>query len=330
MRTRTLGSSQITVSAIGFGCWAIGGPFLGGDGKPAGWGEVDDQESIAAIRHAIDTGITFFDTANAYGVGHSETVLGQALADRRDEVVIATKFGNVFDAETRAITGTDASRAHVEGACADSLRRLGTDRIDLYQLHTGNLPLEQVDDLLETLEGLVTAGKIRAYGWSTDDPDRAKAFAAGPHCVAVQHNLNVLDDAPAMLDICSATGLASINRGPLAMGLLSGKYTAESRLPDDDVRGDSPAWMRYFSGGRPDPEWLTRLTAVREVLTGNGRTLAQGALGWILARHPNTIPIPGLRTVAQVTENAEVLRQDPLTPAGLAEIDRLLDRAPVD
>jgi aryl-alcohol dehydrogenase-like predicted oxidoreductase len=136
--------------------------------------------------------------------------------------------------------------------------------------------------------------------------------------------LNLLDDAPAMLDVCAEHDLASVDRGPLAMGLLSGKYTAESRLGADDVRGDSPDWMRYFTDGRPDPRWLRRLASVREVLTGDGRTLAQGALGWLLARDPRTVPIPGCRTVAQVEENAGVLARGPLTQDAMKEIGELL------
>lgn len=324
MRTnRKLGRSGIEVSAVGFGCWAIGGPFTSG-GKPAGWGAVDDDESAAAIHRALDLGVTFFDTADVYGVGHSERVLGRALAGRRDDVVIATKFGNTFDVPTRNLTGTDASRSYVRAACAASLERLGTDRIDLYQLHVGDLPLEQVDDLLATLEALVDEGKIRAYGWSTDDPERAAAFAAGPHCTAVQHQLNVLDDAPEMLVACAEHDLASVNRGPLAMGLLSGKYGAESTLGVDDVRGDSPDWMRYFTGGHPDPAWLRRVAAIRDVLTADGRTLPQGTLGWILARHGLTVPIPGCRTVAQAEENAGVLTVGPLAPSAMAEIAGLV------
>jgi aryl-alcohol dehydrogenase-like predicted oxidoreductase len=320
---RTLGRSGIGVSAIGFGGWAIGGPFTAG-GKPAGWGVVDDAESSAAVVHALDLGVTFFDTADAYGTGHSERILGRALGDRRDEAVVATKFGNTLDTEARALTGTDTSDGYVRSACEDSLRRLDTDRIDLYQLHVGDMPLDQVDGLLATLESLVDAGKIRAYGWSTDDPARAAAFAAGPHCAAVQHQLNLLDDAPDMLAVCAEHDLASVNRGPLAMGLLSGKYTADTRLGADDVRGDSPDWMRYFTDGRPDPAWLRRLDSVRDVLTGDGRTLAQGALGWLLARAERTVPIPGVRTVRQAKENAGVLEYGPLTPAAMKEIADLL------
>lgn len=323
-KNRKLGRSDIAVSAVGFGCWAIGGPFTSG-GKPAGWGAVDDDESVAAIDKALELGVTFFDTADVYGVGHSERVLGRALAGRRDDVVIATKFGNTFDVATRNLTGTDTSPDYVRAACAASLERLGTDRIDLYQLHVGDLPLDRVDDLLATLESLVDEGKIRAYGWSTDDPERAAAFAAGGHCAAVQHQLNVLDDAPDMLVVCADHDLASVNRGPLAMGLLSGKYSAETTLGVDDVRGDSPDWMRYFTDGRPDPAWLRKVSAIRDVLTSDGRTLAQGALGWILARHGATVPIPGCRTVRQAEENAGVLTTGPLTPAAMAEIAGLVN-----
>ena len=319
---RVLGKSGIEVSAIGFGCWAIGGPFSR-DGSPAGWGEVDDDESAAALRRALELGITFFDTADVYGTGHSEQVLGAALAGHRDEVVIATKFGNVFDPARRAITGADASPGHIHQACRDSLARLGTDRIDLYQLHLGDLPASQADDAMAALEDLVTAGLIRSYGWSTDDPERAAQFGKGTHAVAVQHEMNVLADAPGMLAVCDTFDLASVNRGPLAMGLLTGKYGAADQVPGDDVRANAP-WMRDFSGGRPAPGWLARLDAVRDVLTSGGRTLAQGALGWLLARSPRTVPIPGIRTVAQAEQNAAALELGPLTQAQLAEIARLL------
>ncbi|MEV4116101.1 aldo/keto reductase [Nonomuraea sp. NPDC049695] len=313
------------MSAIGFGAWAIGGPFMA-RGKPAGWGQVDDEESVAAVHRALDLGVTFFDTADVYGTGHSERVLGRALSGRWDEVVIATKFGLTFDAATRALTGQDISPGYIRQACRASLERLGTDHIDLYQLHVADAPMEQVDEMVATLEGLVDEGLIRAYGWSTDDPERVAAFAKGPHCAAVQHNLNVLHDAPAMLAVCDTHELASVNRGPLAMGLLTGKYGPDSRLPMDDVRGDSPAWMTFFKDGRPAPEFLAMLDAIRDVLTSGGRTLAQGALGWLLARSGRTVPIPGIKTVGQAEQNAGALLHGPLEAAQLAQIDEVLQR----
>jgi aryl-alcohol dehydrogenase-like predicted oxidoreductase len=295
------------------------------DGRPDGWGEVDDDESVSAVRRALELGVTFFDTADVYGAGHSERVLGRALAGHRDEVVIATKFGYTFDPDRQEITGQDATAGYIRRACRASLRRLGTDWIDLYQLHLGDLPTSQAQEVADTLEELVAVGLIRAYGWSTDDPQRAAAFAGGAHCAAIQHELNVLADAPAMLAACDSAGLASINRSPLAMGLLTGKYGAASLLPPDDVRASQP-WVGYFDGGRPAPEWLARLDAVREELAGGGRTLAQGALGWLLARSPRTVPIPGIRTAAQAEQNAAALRSGPLLPAEMDKIARLLDQ----
>ncbi|MGH3186627.1 MAG: aldo/keto reductase [Streptosporangiaceae bacterium] len=210
--SRELGRSGIKVSEVGFGCWAIGGPFTdsASGGVPVGWHEADEAESAAALRRAFELGITFFDTADVYGTGDSEQVLGRALAGHRDEVVIATKFGDTFDAGRRTMTGQDVSAAYIRRACEQSLGRLGTDRIDLYQLHLGGLPAAEAREVAGTLEDLVADGMIRSYGWSTDDPERAASFAGGPHCAAVQHELNVLADAPLMLEVCDAWDIASI------------------------------------------------------------------------------------------------------------------------
>ncbi|GAB4103964.1 aldo/keto reductase [Micromonospora taraxaci] len=320
--TRTLGRSGITVSAIGMGCWAIGGPLWGEDRQPFGWGDVDDDESIRTIHRALDLGVTLFDTASNYGAGHSERILGRAVAGRRDDVVIATKFGNVSEEATRRALGTDASPAFAVRSLEDSLRRLGTDHVDLYQLHINALPVPAALDLVDTLEALVDQGKIRAYGWSTDDPASAAAFAtAGPHCAAIQHDESVLRDNAAVLAVCDTHDLASLNRGPLAMGLLTGSTRA---VGADDVRGRAPEWLEWFTDGRPTPRWATRVEQVRAALTADGRTLAQGALGWLLARSPRTVPIPGLRTVAQADENLATLALGPLDAEAYAEVERLL------
>jgi aryl-alcohol dehydrogenase-like predicted oxidoreductase len=323
---RHLGRSGIEVSALGMGCWAIGGPFWSGE-TPLGWGEVDDNESIRAIQAALDRGVNFFDTANVYGAGHSERVLGRALAGRRPQVVIATKFNAVFDEITRQVIGADTSPEGIRKACEDSLHRLNTDYIDLYQFHDNGFPADKALPVRETLESLVKAGKIHAYGWSTDFPDRAEVFAQGSKCTSVQLQLNVLDDNPYMLALCEKYNLAAINRGPLAMGLLTGKYSAETKPSADDVRGEkSPEWMKYFKNGRPNPEWLTRRDAIREILTSQGRTVAQGALAWLWARSPQTIPIPGFRKVKQVEENAGAMAFGPLMPEQMREIDKILER----
>lgn len=323
--TRTLGRSGIEVSAVGFGCWAIGGEWQDADGQPLGWGKVDDEESVRAVHRALDLGVTFFDTADTYGAGHSERVLGRALGKRRDDVVVATKWGNVFDEETRTRTGVDDTPAHARRALTASLGRLGTDHVDLYQLHLNDLEPERAAELRDLCEEFVGEGLIRAYAWSTDDPARAAVFAQGEHCTAVQHALNVLQDTPEMLSLCEELGLASINRSPLAMGLLAGKRQG----PKDtgDIRSRPPAWLQGFGDGTSaDPEWLSRIDALREILTSEGRTLAQGALAWLWARSPRTVPIPGFRSVAQAEQNAGAMAKGPLTTEQLTEIDSLLQR----
>ncbi|WP_433386745.1 aldo/keto reductase [Micromonospora sp. KLBMP9576] len=320
--TRVLGRSGIEVGALGMGCWAIGGPLWGDGGQPFGWGEVDDDESVRTVHAALDLGVSLFDTASNYGAGHSERVLGRALAGRRDRAVIATKFGNRADEATRRWTGTDASPAYAVTSLEESLRRLGTDHVDLYQLHINDLPVPAALDLVGTLEDLVAQGKIRAYGWSTDDPASAEAFAAaGAHCAAIQHDQSVLLDNARMLAVCEAADLAALNRGPLAMGLLSGSTRAVGR---DDVRGMAPEWLRWFTDGRPTPAWAARVQGIRAALTADGRTLAQGALGWLLARSPRAVPIPGCRTVAQARENFATLALGPLPDDAFAEVERLL------
>ena len=311
---------------MGLGCWAIGGPFWDGD-DAVGWGEVDDDESISAINRALDLGVNFFDTADVYGTGHSEHVLGRALAGRRDQVVIATKFGNTFDTSTRQITGSDASPTYIRQACEASLQRLNIDYIDLYQFHLNDYDPDQAGAVRDVLEELVREGKICYYGWSTDSPIRAPVFAEGPNCTTVQHQMNVLEDAGPMIALCEQLDLASINRGPLAMGLLTGKYQAVSKLASDDVRGDrSPAWMQYFKDGKPNPEWLRKLDVIREILASDGRTLAQGALAWIWARSERTVPIPGFRSVRQVEENCAAMQFGPLSAEQMREIDAVLGR----
>jgi aryl-alcohol dehydrogenase-like predicted oxidoreductase len=325
MDRRPLGrDSDISTSALGLGSWAIGGPWRF-DGEQAGWGSVDDEESVKAIRRAVDLGVTLFDTADVYGCGHSERVLGRALEGRRDHVVIATKFGLRFDEQTRTGGGTDVSPGYVRAACEASLRRLRTDRIDLYLLHDG------VDDgragsaVVDVLEALVAEGKIRTYGTAKDALDVVAAFAEGPNCVAVQQQLNVFGANDEALATCEQRGLAALARSPLAMGLLTGKYRPGGPLPAaDDVRRVTPHWD-YFHD-ETFPTWSARVDAIRAALTSDGRTLTQGALGWIWARSRVAIPIPGFRTVAQVEENVAALAAGPLDADAMAAVDQALGR----
>jgi len=317
MEARVLGRSGIAVSGLGLGCWAIGGPMWRGD-QPVGWGEVNDNQSRAAIERALELGVTFFDTSDAYGCGHSERVLGQVLSERRKRVVIATKFGNVFEEQTRRLTGASAEPAYIRRACEASLRRLNTDYIDLYQLHIGNYDLARVDEVLETLERLVDGGRIRWYGWSTDDPIRAAAFTRGPHCAAIQQRFNLFEGNAETLAVCEREKVASVVRGPLAQGILTGKFTPDSTLPADDIRHN---WD--FHEGE-QAKRLVALNTIRDALTTEKRTLAQGALAWLWARSPAMIPIPGFKNVEQVEENAAAMSFGPLSQDQMSEVNELL------
>ena len=309
-------------SALGLGCCAIGGPWTF-DGRPAGWGEVDDDESIRAIRRALDLGVTLFDTADVYGCGHSERVLGRALAGRRDDVAIVTKVGNRFDEQTRTGGGKDVSPAYLRRACDASLRRLGTDRIDVYLIHDGIAGPEDVPAVVGVLEELVAAGKLRWYGSSMSDPAIVRAMAEGPHMVAVEHELNVLRGELGALEAAEELGLASLDRTPLAMGLLGGRYRPGALPAGDDVRRNAP-WWDFFDEGGAMERWLELIAAARAELTADGRTLAQGALGWIWGRSGATFPIPGFRTVAQVEENVRAAEHGPLPAARMARLREIL------
>ncbi|MBY9005447.1 MAG: aldo/keto reductase [Candidatus Lokiarchaeota archaeon] len=307
------------------GCWAIGGTIIDQEGKPTGYGIIDDKESIKAIQCAIDLGINFFDTADMYGAGHSEEILGKAIQGYRDDIVIATKFGNTFDSENKRKIGTNITPKYIKMACEASLNRLGTDFIDLYQLHIWHVPKEELIPIIETLDDLQENGQIKAYGWSTDLSDLSKYFVENSNCVSIQHELNVLHDMKEIIDLCETNNLASINRTVLAMGLLTGKYSLNSILPDNDVRGkNAPEWLKYFKKGKPDPEWLGKLDSIKDILMSDGRSMVQGALSWILARSDKTIPIPGFKTKTQVEENVKTLEFGSLNNDQMKKIDEIL------
>ncbi len=320
---RTLGRSGIEVSALGLGCWAIGGPFIL-DGKPDGWGDIDDNESIKAIHAALDHGINYFDTADAYGVGHSEEVLGKALSGKRDKAVISTKFGYFGNEATKTLYGVNLDPGYIKRACEASLKRLNTDYIDVYLLHAWDILVSDTVPVLMTLEELVEQGKIRTYGWSTDLVNGIRIFSEMSNFSVVENCLNVFQDAPEMIELCEKNNLASVNRSPLAMGFLSGKFDASTQLSKDDVRGAGHSWIAFFKDGKPLPEFLKALDSVKEILTSNGRTLVQGALAWIWGRSGNTIPIPGFKSVKQVEENARAMEFGPLTQDQMDEIERIL------
>lgn len=319
---RVLGKSGLEVSAMGLGCWAIGGPWTFGTEEEhwaAGWGQVDDAESLRAIQAGLDAGVNFFDTAANYGAGHSERILGQALKGRRDQVVIATKFGFLIDPEARTVRiDDDQILGNIRQDCEDSLRRLDTDYIDIYQLHQGSYDLEKAPDVMAALEELVAEGKIRWYGWSTDDPERARLFAPGRHCTSIQFDLNIYRDNPETRAICAEYDLGGINKSPLNRGILTGKFDADATFPENDIRHG----LSFAEG--VGAERLEQLNKVRDVMTAKGHSLSQASLACIWALDERMVPIPGFKSAAQVEENARAMELGPLSPEQVAEIRSIL------
>ena len=315
---RLLGRSGIEISAMGLGTWAIGGAQYR-NGEACGWAGTNDEESIRAMQRGMELGITFFDTADIYGSGHSEILLAKAIEGKRDQVVIASKFGYEFEEGTDLAMGQCAEPDYIRQCCEGSLRRLKTDRIELYQFHLGGYDVSKAGEIREVLEELVKAGKILHFGWSTDNPAAAKFFAESPNCTAIQQRLNIFEGNMETLKVCEDNNLASINKGPLAMGILTGKFNSESKIGSDDVRC---GWD--FKEGE-QANRLKKMADLRDILTSDGRTLTQGALAWLWGKSPVTIPIPGFKSVKQVEENAAAMQFGPLTEEQMLQADSMLD-----
>jgi aryl-alcohol dehydrogenase-like predicted oxidoreductase len=302
MEFRRLGRSGIKVSPLGLGTARMAGLGWRDDLAPQDT-SLTKRDAIRQIQAAVDLGVTFFDTANNYGQGLSERILGEALQGRREGIVVATKFGEDPTPDQEDPWSLDVGS--VERACEASLRRLRVKCIDLYLLHRRDYPLERAPALMEVLENLVRAGKIRYYGWSTDDVERARLFARGEQCIAIEHRLNVFNDNATMLDLCREQDLASLNRVPLLMGVLTGRWSPETKLEEGDPRSH---WFEQ-------EEFLTLLACgqlIEPYLTSEGRSYVQGALGWIWARSPLTIPLPGFRNMEQIQELVQAWQFGPL------------------
>lgn len=313
------------VSAIGMGTWATGGPSSAGD-QPLGWGSNWDRDEAAAVlRSAFDAGITLFDTADAYGSGTAERLIGDALGSVREEIAIVSKWGNLIDETSRQLVGSNSSQNYIRTALEASLDRLRTDHLDLYLLHLSGLAIDEASELVGTLSELVDEGKIGAFGWSTDELDRAQAWLGQPGFRAIEFEANVVHDAPDMFDLCATSGLTALIRGPLGTGLLSGRYPAGSQIEDKaDFRRLSPDWLNYFQNGQPVESYARRLEAVTDILSSNGRTVAQGALCWLLARSESAFPIPGAQNREQALQNAAAAQHGPLSTDEMTAIENVL------
>lgn len=296
MQYRTLGNTGIRVSEIGFGGWAIGGA-TGASGTPLGWGKTSDDESLAAIRRARDLGITFFDTADSYGFGRSESLLGIVLSRRRSDVVIATKVGVMRTSD--GVLKKDFTRQHIFHAVDGSLKRLRTDYIDLYQVHNPTLDQLRHEEIQEAMNRLQEIGKVRYWGVSISTVDEGLEIINRGWGNALQVLYNVLNQQPAqeLFPLAKQKGYGIIARVPLASGLLTGKFRQDTVFAADDVR-------QNFLTPRRLEEAIARVDEAKAIIGGAARSLSEAALEFVLANDAVSTTIPGARNVRQVEQNA--------------------------
>ncbi len=305
MDTRELGRSGIRVSAIGLGCM----------GMSEFYGPADDTVSLATLARAVEIGVTHLDTADMYGFGHNETLLGGFLKGRRERVVLATKFGIVRQPGEYA-RRIDTTPAHVREACEASLKRLGIEVIDLYYAHRVN-PDIPVEDTVGAMADLVRAGKVRALGLSEVSAATLRRAHAVHPIAAVQseYSLWTRDMEAEVLPACRELGVSLVAYSPLGRGMLTGSIGQDTALADDDFRRLSPR----FQGDNLDAN-LKLVHSVTDMAAELQRTPAQVALAWLLARGPEILPIPGTRRIARLEENTAAAAL-PLTPAQVARLD---------
>lgn len=298
MKTRTLGRTRLDVSEIGFGAWAIGGNDHGNS-----YGPTSDKASIEAVRRAVDLGCTFFDTADVYGWGHSEEILGEALEGRRDRVHIATKVGGDF---YHGGVRMNFDPGYLAFALERSLKRLRTDHVDVYQLH--NPPAEVMGDpaTYDALDSLKAENKIRHYGVSIHEPyEGVLCIEAGkPEVVQVPFSIVRQEWIDDFFEAARSSRIGIIAREPLANGFLAGKIPPTAQFPHGDIRHHWPPQMVAARSG---------LASRLGFLNGTDRTLAQASLQFVLAYPEVSTTIPGCKTVAQVDENLGASDSPPLS-----------------
>jgi aryl-alcohol dehydrogenase-like predicted oxidoreductase len=317
MEQRVLGRTGRAVSVVGLGTWQLG----------ADWGEVPEEDALAVLEASAESGVTFFDTADVYGDGRSEQIIGRFLAGpARPDVLVATKMGrrvaqvpeNYVLANFRA--WTDRSRAN-----------LGTSRLDLVQLHCPPTPVFASGEVYDALDTLVAEERIAAYGVSVETSDQALAAIARPNVATVQIILNAFRRKPLdkVLPAAQAAGVGIIARVPLASGLLSGRYTLETTFPASDHRtynrhgeafdaGETFSGVDYAAGVRAAAEFAA-------ITAGLPGSTAQEALRWVIQQPGVSTVIPGARNPRQARQNAAAASLPPLTPAELGRIEELYD-----
>lgn len=307
MQTRELGRGGLKVSALGLGCMGMSEFYAGRD----------ESESIATLHRALDLGVNFLDTADMYGPFTNEELVGRAIKGRRDEVILATKFGNMRGAEGQFL-GVNGTPAYVAASCDASLRRLGVDEIDLYYQHRvdANTPIEET---VGAMSRLVEQGKVRHLGLSEAGIETIRR-AAKTHTIAAlqtEYSLWTRDPEDGILDVCRELGIGFVAYSPLGRGFLTGRFRSLDDLPADDYRRNAPRFQ-----GENFQKNLELVKHVEELAKEKGCTPAQIGLAWVLAQGEDIVPIPGTKRRKYLEENAGALDVQ-LTPEDLQRIEEI-------
>jgi len=315
MLSRNLGQSGISVSAIGLGCMGLSEFY----GEP-----MQASEAINLLHRAVDLGITHFDTAELYGQGHNERLLGKAFAGRWDPVVLATKFGPQRDPATGAFVGVDGSPANVRSSCEKSLQRLGAEKIDLYYLHRVD-PVTPIEDTVGEMAKLVQEGKILAVGLSEASAKTiARAHAVHPiAALQTEYSIFSRDIDKDILPTCVALGISLVAYSPLGRGMLTGRYSSPGDRPTSETDFRAQAQPRFQPGNIESN--LQLVEAIKEIAAQQGCVAAQVALAWVLGQGDHVVAIPGTTQLANLQTNLGAL-DCRLTGENLATLNKLADQ----
>ncbi|TPG14296.1 aldo/keto reductase [Sphingomonas oligophenolica] len=314
MKMRALGSQGLEVSAMGLGCM----------GMSDFYGARDDAQSIATINAALDRGVNFLDTADMYGVGRNEELIGKVVRERSEWVVVATKFGNVRG-QDGSFKGINGRPDYVRSACEASLKRLGLDVIDLYYQHRVD-PATPIEDTVGAMADLVKEGKVRYLGLSEAAPETIRRAHAVHPVTALQteYSLWSRDPEEALLPLVRELGIGFVPYSPLGRGFLTGKYTSPDDLDDGDTRRNHPRFQAENLQHN-----LDLVAAIKNIANDKGCTPAQLALAWVLAQGQDIVPIPGTKRVAYLEQNIAAL-DVALTSDDLARLNAALPRGAAD